>query len=209
MTTTLYTIGHSNQSLESFLSALRTHCITAIADVRSYSYSNANPQFDREALAEALEAARIAYVYLGKELGARTDNPSCYVDGKVQYDRLAQTKSFQEGLARVQRGMEKYRVALMCAEGEPLACHRAILISRYLHESGIAVRHILRDATLEDHEASMARLARQLELDGNHFFRDRSEVISEAYRIQGEKIAYKRTPANEQDQERRSLAKGR
>ena len=209
MTTTVYTIGHSNQSLESFLSALHTHCITAIADVRSYPYSNANPQFDREALAEALEAARIAYVYLGKELGARTDDPSCYVDGKVQYGRLAQTKSFQEGLGRVQRGTEKYRVALMCAEGEPLACHRTILVSRYLHESGLAVKHILRDASLEDHEASMARLARLLDLDGNHFFRDKSEVISEAYRIQGEKIAYKPTAPNERDQEPRSLAKGR
>jgi uncharacterized protein (DUF488 family) len=206
VTTTVYTIGHSNQTLESFLLALRTHSITAVADVRSYPYSNANPQFDRETLVEALEAARIAYVYLGKELGARTDDPGCYVDGKVQYDRLAQTKSFEKGLARVQRGMEKYQVALMCAEGEPLACHRAILVSRYLHESGLAVKHILRDASLEDHEASMARLTRLLDLDDNHFFRDQSEVISEAYRIQGEKIAYKSTTP---DQELRSVAKGR
>ena len=209
MTNTVYTIGHSNQSLESLLSALRTHGITAVADVRSYPYSNANPQFDREALAEALEAAQIVYVYLGKELGARTDDPSCYVDGKVQYDRLAQTKSFKEGLARVRRGMGKYKLALMCAEGEPLACHRTILVSRYLQESGLAVKHILRDASVENHEASMARLARLLDLDSNHFFRDKSEVISEAYRIQGEKIAYKPTPANDRDQEPRSLAKGR
>src|SRR6185369_13260271 len=124
------------QSLESFLSALGTHRVTAIADVRSYPYSNANPQFDRETLAEALETAGIAYVYLGKELGARTDDPTCYVNEKVQYDRLAQTKSFEEGLARVHRGMEKYQVALMCAEGEPLACHRTILVARYLQESG-------------------------------------------------------------------------
>jgi len=206
VTSTVCTIGHSNQSLESFLSALRTHSITAVADVRSYPYSNANPQFDRENLAGALEGARIVYVYLGKELGARTDDPSCYVNGKVQYDRLAQTKSFEEGLARVRRGIEKYQLALMCAEGEPLACHRAILVSRYLHEAGLAVKHILRDASLEGHEASMARLARMLHLDDNHFFRDKSEWIFETYRIQGEKIAYKPTMP---DQESRSFARGR
>ncbi len=206
MTKIVFTIGHSSQSIESFLSALRRYDITAVADVRSYPYSNANPQFDRETLTDSLEAVRISYVYLGKELGARTDNQSCYINGKIQYDRLAQTKNFEEGLARVRRGVEKYQVALMCAEGEPLACHRAILVSRYLQEAGLAVKHILRDASLEDHEASMARLARMLDLDANHFFRDKSEIIFEAYRIQGEKIAYKlATP----DQESRSVANGR
>jgi uncharacterized protein (DUF488 family) len=206
VTNTVYTIGHSNQSIESFLSALRTHSITAVADVRSCAYSNANPQFDRETLTDALERAGIVYVYLRKELGARTDDPSCYINGKVQYDRLAQSKSFEEGLARVRRGIEKYKVALMCAEGEPLACHRTILVSRYLHEAGLAVKHILRDASLEDHKSTMTRLARLLDLDDNHFFRDKSEMISEAYRIQGEKIAYKPlTP----DRQSRSAAKGR
>jgi uncharacterized protein (DUF488 family) len=156
-------------------------------------------------LTDALERARIVYVYLGKELGARTDDPSCYVNGKVQYDRLAQTKSFEEGLTGVRRGIEKFQVALMCAEGEPLACHRAILVSRYLHDAGLAVKHILRDASLEGHEASMARLARTLYLADDHFFRDKSQWILEAYRIQGEKIAYRPTT----DQASRSFAKGR
>jgi uncharacterized protein (DUF488 family) len=206
VTYSVFTIGHSNQSIESFLSTIQSRRITAIADVRSYPYSNTNPQFDREALRVALDKASISYAFLGRELGARSIDPSCYLDGKVQYDRLAQTKNFEEGLARIRRGVAKYRVALMCAEGEPLACHRAILVSRCLRESGLNVEHILRDGTLEDHEASMLRLARLLNLHGNHLFRDQSEMISEAYRIQGAKIAYQ---PNKPVDERMSAAKGR
>lgn len=206
MKPTVFTIGHSNKDIGSFLSALRSCGISAIADVRSHPYSNANPHFDKETLARALEASRISYAFLGRELGARTDDPACYVSGRVEYDRLAQTKSFEVGLARVRRGVEKYKVALMCAEGEPLACHRAILVSRRLCLAGFDVKHILRDGTLEDHDASMMRLARLLKLDGNHLFRDQSEMISEAYRIQGAKIAYQpNKPADEQ----LSAAKGR
>src|SRR5579859_1320782 len=132
MNETLYTVGHSNRTLEELLAALKAHGITAIADVRSQPYSKMHPQFDREALAASLKAEGIAYVFLGKELGARTPDSSCYEDGKVQFDRLARTASFQEGLERVREGMEQYRVALLCAEREPLACHRTILVSREL-----------------------------------------------------------------------------
>jgi uncharacterized protein (DUF488 family) len=205
---TVYTIGHSNQSLERFVSLLSTHEVTAVGDVRSHPYSTANPQFDRETLAVALESLKIAYVYLGKELGARTEDPSCYLDGKVQYDRLAATSNFQEGRERVRRGMQNFRVALMCAEGEPLACHRTILVSRYLQEAGVSVSHILRNGTLEDHHASMERLRSMLGLDESHFFRDKRDAITEAYRLQGEKIAYKPVALNERKEESRSLHKG-
>lgn len=82
---TLYTVGHSNQSLEEFLSLLQKHAITAVADVRSYPYSKMNPQFNRETLSKELKECGIAYVFLGKQLGARSEDPSCYVEGKVQF----------------------------------------------------------------------------------------------------------------------------
>ena len=207
--TAVYTVGHSNHSLESFLSVLKDYGISAIADVRSYPYSNANPHFDREALSKDLEKQGIAYVFLGKELGARTTDRHCYIDGKVQYERLAGTEQFQEGLKRVQRGATKYRIALMCAEGEPLDCHRTILVSRYLSEINFTVRHILRDGTLEDHDATMERLLGVLKLNENLVLRNKQEVLSEGYRIQGQRIAYELPKTEEQKQHLSFISRGR
>ena len=134
---TVFTVGHSTHALDDFLALLLRHGITAIADVRSSPYSRMNPQFNRETLHAALKGAGIAYVFLGAELGARSRDPDCYEDGKVQYDRLARTAAFQRGLARVQQGAAQYRLALMCAEKEPLDCHRTILVARHLETTQV------------------------------------------------------------------------
>src|SRR5579864_2888897 len=93
----LFTVGHSTHSLDYFLSLLAKHQIEAVCDVRSVPYSQRNPQFNRDSLKDALVKARVAYVFLGKELGARSDNPECYVQGKVQYHCLADQPPFREG----------------------------------------------------------------------------------------------------------------
>ena len=142
MEPTVFTIGHSNHRLERFLELLKLHSITAVGDVRSSPYSRYNPQFNREPLDRDLGDVGIAYVYLGKELGARSEDPACYESGRVQYNR-ARTELFQGGLDRVQAGMKNYRLALMCAEKEPLGCHRTILVSRHLSARGVHVTHIL------------------------------------------------------------------
>src|ERR1700733_4659701 len=95
--TSIYTLGHSNQSLECFLFLLKEHNIGAVADVRSHPHSRSNPQFNRDELEDELKSHGVAYVFLGKELGARTDDRTCYKDGKVQYDSLARTELFGEG----------------------------------------------------------------------------------------------------------------
>ncbi len=194
MNRVIYTIGHSNQLIETFVAALEICGITAVADVRSYPHSQVNPQFDREMLRRKLKSRKIAYVFLGKELGGRTDDPSCYVNERVQYGRLAETNLFQQGLDRIERGMRRHRIAVMCAEKEPLECHRAILIARQLVQRQICVRHILRDRQIEDHEATMSRLLRLLNFNTNehHLFRNQDDLLREAYRIQGNKIGYER-----------------
>src|ERR1700676_1419843 len=101
MAALIHTIGHSTRRLEDLLALVLHHGLTAVADVRSRPYSRMNPQFNREPLAKALAEHGIAYVFLGEELGARTDNPDCYVDGRVEYDKLARTNSFQAGLTRI------------------------------------------------------------------------------------------------------------
>jgi uncharacterized protein (DUF488 family) len=186
----VYTIGHSTHPLERFIALLQRHEITAIADVRSKPYSRMNPQFNREELKVALRAQGMAYVFLGKELGARSGDPSCYHEGKVQYGRLARTDLFQQGLERVREGAQKHRIALMCAEKEPLDCHRAILVARHIVAQGMEVRHILGDGRLEEHAELMARLVRQLNLPQGDMFAAPEEVTQEAYRLQEDRIAY-------------------
>ena len=149
----LLTIGHSNHSLEHFLGLLKMHGVEAVAEVRSYPYSNYSPQFDREALKPALAAAGVAYVDLGPELGGRPEGQEFYDEGgHVLYDRVAGTAKFLAGLRRLQEGMGKYRVAMMCSEENPAACHRKLLVARVLAERGVRVEHIRGDGRLQTDE---------------------------------------------------------
>jgi uncharacterized protein (DUF488 family) len=191
MQNSLFTIGHSTHPQERFIALLRQHGITAVCDVRSKPYSRMNPQFNREELKEALLAQGVEYRFLGKELGARSDDPNCYENGKVQYDRLAETELFKYGLKRVLRGMrDDFRIALMCAEKEPLECHRTILVARHLVALGVTVEHILADGSLENHDAALSRLARMINLREPDLVHSREQLIADAYRKQGERIAY-------------------
>jgi uncharacterized protein (DUF488 family) len=187
---TIYTIGHSNRTAEEFLALLVENELTAVADVRSQPYSRMNPQFNRESLAEFLGKHEIAYVFLGEELGARSRDPACYVDGKVQYDALARTKLFEHGLDRVEKGTLRYRLALMCAEKEPLACHRFILVARHLARRGFQLRHIIDPGVVEDHEASVARLLVELRMDSMHLFGTQDDLVELAYERQAARIAF-------------------
>jgi uncharacterized protein (DUF488 family) len=187
----VFTIGHSTHSQEHFMTLLREHGITALCDVRSKPYSRMNPQFNRDILEKVLPEQGIAYRFLGKELGARSDDPNCYEGGKVQYWRLAQTDLFKHGLRRVCRGVrDRFRIALMCAEKEPLECHRTILVARHLAALGIPVAHIHADGHIESHDAALSRLTRILHLPEQDMFHSQEELTAEAYRRQEERIAY-------------------
>lgn len=154
---TVFTVGHSVQPVADLLALLRAHDIDAVADVRSTPYSRRNPQYNRENLARALRPADIRYVWLGDGLGARPDDPACYVDGSASYARIAETPAFRAAIDRVIEGAARWRIALMCAEKDPAHCHRAGLVAPALVARGVTVRHILADATLEGHGALLAR----------------------------------------------------
>jgi uncharacterized protein (DUF488 family) len=194
MSALVFTIGHSTHSTEKLLGLLVQHEITAVADVRSQPYSRMNPQFNRELLRDALKTASISYVFLGRELGARTEDRSCYVDGKVQYDRLARTELFQQGLARVINGAGRHRIALLCAEKDPLTCHRAILVVRQLVARGLRTAHILDDGRVESHDDALDRLLKEEGIQSDDFFKPRHELIDEAYAKRGNAIAYIEKP---------------
>jgi len=147
------TIGHSNHTMDRFLDLLRRHNVQVIADVRSHPYSKYASQFDREALTAALQAAGFQYVYLGGELGGRPRGDDYYdAEGRVHYDKVAESRVFQEGLARLEKGLRQYAVAMVCAEEDPTGCHRRLLIGRVLAERGIAVEHIRGDGRLQAEE---------------------------------------------------------
>ena len=147
------TIGHSNHSAAHFLGLLNTHGIQVVVDTRSQPYSNYSTQFDQKDLKEVLTAAGIRYLFLGRELGGRPEGEEYYdAEGHVLYDRVAKTPIFQEGLARLVRGIREYPVALLCAEENPAACHRRLLIGRVLIGQGVRVDHIRGDGKLQTEE---------------------------------------------------------
>lgn len=164
----LSTIGHSNHSIENFVALLKKHNITAIADVRSYPYSRYLPHFNQVELKKKLREAKIAYVFLGKELGARSSNLGCYVEGKALYEKIASTKEFSLGLDRLLSGVKKYNIALMCAEQDPITCHRAILICPHLKDKGLEIQHILKNGSLESHSHLEKRLLRLHKLENTN-----------------------------------------
>jgi uncharacterized protein (DUF488 family) len=191
MAVNIYTVGHSNHPIGKFLALLRQHAITAIADVRSVPYSRRNPQFNSKPLTISLDTCGISYVSLGKELGARSEDPACYdKDGRVQYRLLARTPLFNQGIERVLTGTRRYRVALMCAEKEPLDCHRTLLVGRALETGGATITHILADGTLETNQETMSRLVEKSGLAKDDLFADQVQLIDAACAIREQKIAY-------------------
>ena len=186
-TASIYTIGHSSHSTDRFAELLAMHGVKAVADVRSMPYSRWQPQFNKEPLSSTLKADGVAYVFLGKELGARSKDPDCYDDGVVQYRKLAETALFRSGIERLLNGSKQMTVALMCAEKDPLDCHRTILVARELIEQGCEVKHILADGSIESHSEAMERLCEQLKIPESGLIPVPLETV---YAAQERKIAY-------------------
>lgn len=199
----IFTIGHSNQTIEEFISLLHKHRVTALADVRSHPYSRYLPHFNQDNLKESLINQGIRYVFLGRELGARSDDLDCYIEGKAIYERIAKTKAFDQGIQRVFEGTQKYQIALMCAEKDPITCHRAILVCQNLKRFNLNINHILRNGDLESHlhledrmlakhrftEFSEGSVQVQLTLFETNL-PTREQCLQQAYVLQGSEIAY-------------------
>jgi uncharacterized protein (DUF488 family) len=151
----LFSIGHSNAEIDAFIDLLRRYEIVALVDTRSQPYSRYNQHFSRENLKLSLKEAGIEYLYLGKELGGRPEDPAFYFqNGKVDYDMVAQSSLYLAGIERLLALASDHRVAFMCAEADYKSCHRYWLITRTLTQRGIEVRHILHSGDAAVSEAS-------------------------------------------------------
>lgn len=191
---TIYTIGYGNRPIEDFLGLMRHYGIETVCDVRSSPYSFRFPHFTRESLAQALSGINVEYVFLGNELGARPSDPDLYEDGRASYKAMALSAAFRQGIERVEVGAENSTLALLCAEKDPLDCHRAILISPALIASGAVVNHIVPGGRLESQSELEVRLLRKLGLDQLPLIGSPgdSNPIEQAYSRRGYELAYGR-----------------
>lgn len=178
----LFTIGHSTHPFQHFSQLLKMNGITAIADVRSAPYSRYNPQYNRESLKASLESVGIAYSHLGSQLGARREEVESYdPDGRVDFSKTAMTSAFREGIQRVRTGQLRFQIALMCAERDPLTCHRNLLISRFIREEFRDLVHVRGDGTVESQAELESRLLQECKLPQRDLFRTREDLVQLAY----------------------------
>jgi uncharacterized protein (DUF488 family) len=184
----LLSIGHSNLSADRFMALLTRASVTAVADVRSIPFSRWCPWFSAKALAQRLAGEGIAYIALGDSLGGRPRDPKLYRNGVADYEAMATRPEFVAGLERVVDEIARHRVCLLCAEREPLDCHRCLLVGRALAERGLTLGHIRADGTVESHAATEERLLALAGHDAD-LFRDGAERLAHAYRRRAQAVA--------------------
>jgi uncharacterized protein (DUF488 family) len=195
----LFTIGHSNLELPDFLGVLVRHEIKAVCDVRSRPGSFRFPQFDRQPLEAQLKVAKIRYDLFGDQLGGRPLDPQYYFpNGLVDYASRRRAGDFLEALGRAMAISRDCRTALMCAEEDPLHCHRFLLIGPALVSQGALPVHLRRSGAVESQRETEDRL---LELHGfadvtsdSLFSQGRGGALEDALRLQAERYAFRTSP---------------
>ena len=196
---TIFTLGHSNLEPERFLALLAQASVELVADVRSLPQSARFPQFSQAALENILRSENIAYKFFGEELGGRPDDPAAYFDdGRVNYPARRRSYAFQAGLERLLGLAEEKAVALLCAEEDPLDCHRFLMISPELVAAGPPPVHLRKDGSRETQEAAENRLLAAQGFAGvaaNTLFPEaRAEALEKAYELQAQRAAFRVDP---------------
>jgi uncharacterized protein (DUF488 family) len=171
----VFTIGYGTRAVDELIAVLQAHQIVFLVDVRTAPYSRFKPEFSKDALERELKQRGIRYVYLGDALGGRPADPDCYVDEKVDYERVKSKAFYQAGIERVQAAWQRgVRFVLMCSEGKPEQCHRSKLIGETLAGLGIPVAHIdEHDRVCSQDEVIQRLTGGQLSLFGDHEFTSR------------------------------------
>lgn len=187
--------GHSNRPYADLAALLREAGTTAVADVRSIPRSRRHPWFDGPALAASLRGDGIAYAFLGDTLGGRPATSALFKDGVADYRAMARAPGFASGLERLRLGAARHRIALVCSEGDPLACHRCLLVGRALGEAGAAVTHLRHGAAPLDQEAVETTLLAKAGDASEDLFLPRAGRIEAAYAAQAARIAYAKPEA--------------
>jgi uncharacterized protein (DUF488 family) len=154
------------------------------------------PHFNREALSHALSNEGIGYAFLGNELGGRPTKRNLYSDGVADYEKMASSEPFKNGLELVVREAKKHRIAVMCSQHDPLDCHRCLLVARALAERGMAVGHMLSDGTVAAHAEIGDKLLEASGRSEDDLFATRAERLTMAYRERAQKVAFVQAQAS-------------
>lgn len=187
----LLTIGHSNIPADRFVGLLRGAGVNVVADVRSTPASRHFPWFSKTNLAARLRQDGIAYLPFGEALGGRPRDAGLYRDGIADYEAMAKRPEFRLGLDRLCDAATRHRVCVMCAEREPLDCHRCLLVARALTERGIGVGHILHDGTVTPHAVIEQRLLADYGQGDDLFGTGQSDRLAAAYCRRARAVAYR------------------
>lgn len=187
----VFTIGHSNHQPRDLIGMIRAAGGGLIVDVRSSPYSRYMSQFNREAFAHSLEEAGLGYSYLGDSLGGRPATVGTMTNGVVDYEKVATTPVFSSGIEALEGLMTTATPVLLCAEGEPLECHRCLLVGRHLHEKGLVVAHIRKDGAVEPHEQTVKRLVESF-FPHPDLLMSPEEMVADLYRRQNMSTGYKK-----------------
>lgn len=154
----VFTVGHSNHSAEGFVGLLKEHGIEVAVDTRSRPYSRHAPHFNARAIEKALSCAGIGYLFLGGELGGRPEGGEFYdAEGRVDYALVERTRSFLDGISRLEKEVRDRRVALLCSEEDPTSCHRRLLVGLALEGRGITLLHIRGDGSVQTDDEATGR----------------------------------------------------
>jgi uncharacterized protein (DUF488 family) len=196
---TLFTVGHSNLDMSTLLGMLIRHEIKMVCDVRSRPGSFRFPQFNREPLMAQLASAKIIYQFFGDQFGGRPVDLRYYrPDGLVDYPARRKAPDFQEGLDRLLGFAKAQPVVLMCAEEDPLHCHRFMMICPALVEHGIQPVHLRRGAVTEsqrDAEDRLLQLHGFADVTSNSLFaQGRAAALEDALRLQSEQYGFRSSP---------------
>ncbi|MGC1619417.1 MAG: DUF488 domain-containing protein [Candidatus Acidiferrum sp.] len=195
----IFTIGHSSLDLGDFVAVLANHEIRLVCDVRSRPGSYRFPQFNRESLEACLAASRIQYEFLGEALGGRPFDPRAYhSDGIVNYEERRKAADFSAGMDRVLELARASNIVLMCAEEDPLQCHRFLMVCPALLDRGVTPVHIRRGGELESQREAEDRLLKLHDLaafdSGSLFVSERDVALQDALRRQAQEFAYRASP---------------
>ena len=190
----IFTIGSSIHAIDEFIALLNKYKINVVADVRSVPYSKYTPQYNREKLNNVLKENQINYLDFNKEFGARRKEPEAYTNGIVDFKKVVNLPEFLCGIERISEGISKgYNIALLCAEKNPINCHRFFLVSKALVEKlGIKIDHILYDGSVINHHDLEKEMLKDIIIK-NDLFDDYKTSLETAY----EEISIKKKIKND------------
>lgn len=150
MSLRIYTIGHSNLELQTFVDLLKRFSIETVVDVRSQPYSQYSIQYNREPLKAVLNKNGLEYLWLGDELGGRPDGEEYYDEkGRVLYGKYSLSNRFKKGISTLLQYADTHVSVLLCSEENPAVCHRNLLIGRYLTEHDEEMLHLRSDGSVQ------------------------------------------------------------